>query len=243
MVNPKLRKRLIDSIEFLRKMDFFKDYSNLSSEEILEKIFSGEIDYRPQWFAEEWTEEEWRKKREEGRTWGQLLKRSLEEHEESWMKASNLKVDLKLASFDTKRVFAEEPETFISYGICKILLKKLSRISRGVFNPTDVREEIVEWSGKPPLALEEVLRGMCHDAGRIFRMFFKFGGKDYLAEFYSDRDFLYLDPAVKKINELIKDTGYQYYRLYGPDEDITYAVFLSDEVEKLKKRHWHLSLL
>ncbi|MEM2783612.1 MAG: hypothetical protein QXF09_02165, partial [Nitrososphaerota archaeon] len=32
------RKRFIDSIEFLRKMGFFKKYSNLTSEEIFEKI-------------------------------------------------------------------------------------------------------------------------------------------------------------------------------------------------------------
>ncbi len=38
MVNPKLRKRLVDSIEYLRKMGFFQNYSDLSSEEILKKI-------------------------------------------------------------------------------------------------------------------------------------------------------------------------------------------------------------
>jgi hypothetical protein len=39
-MKPELRKRLIDSIEFLRKMGFFQDYSSLHSEEILEKIFN-----------------------------------------------------------------------------------------------------------------------------------------------------------------------------------------------------------
>ncbi|MGC8831671.1 MAG: hypothetical protein ACP5PQ_03730 [Thermoproteota archaeon] len=52
-MDPGLRKRLIDSMEYLRKMDFFKDYSNLTSEEILEMIFNGEIDYSTQWFLEE----------------------------------------------------------------------------------------------------------------------------------------------------------------------------------------------
>jgi hypothetical protein len=43
-MNPELRKRFIDSINCLRRMGFFQDYSNLTSEEILEKIFSGETD-------------------------------------------------------------------------------------------------------------------------------------------------------------------------------------------------------
>lgn len=41
MVNLELRKRFVDSIEHIRKMDFFKDHSNLSSVKILEKIFGG----------------------------------------------------------------------------------------------------------------------------------------------------------------------------------------------------------
>ncbi|MEM3466049.1 MAG: hypothetical protein QXU11_10690 [Thermoproteota archaeon] len=49
MVNPELKKRFIDSIDYLRKMDFFKDYSNLSSEEILERIFDGMISYPTRW--------------------------------------------------------------------------------------------------------------------------------------------------------------------------------------------------
>ncbi|MBO3841498.1 MAG: hypothetical protein FGF48_03675 [Candidatus Brockarchaeota archaeon] len=53
MVNPKVKKRLINSLDYLRKMNFFKDYSNLTSEEILEKIFSGEIGYKNWWGEKE----------------------------------------------------------------------------------------------------------------------------------------------------------------------------------------------
>ncbi|MEM2058756.1 MAG: hypothetical protein QXO76_10970 [Thermoproteota archaeon] len=42
-MNPELRKRFIDSIDYLRKMDFFKNYSKLSLEEISEQIFDGEM--------------------------------------------------------------------------------------------------------------------------------------------------------------------------------------------------------
>jgi hypothetical protein len=37
-MKPELRKRLIDSIEYLRKMGFFEDYSNLTSNEIYRRI-------------------------------------------------------------------------------------------------------------------------------------------------------------------------------------------------------------
>ncbi|MBO3753879.1 MAG: hypothetical protein FGF53_03255 [Candidatus Brockarchaeota archaeon] len=55
MINPELKKRFVDSIEYLRKMDFFKDYSSLTSVEIFNKILNGEMDYGFWW-------EEWEKK-------------------------------------------------------------------------------------------------------------------------------------------------------------------------------------
>ncbi|MEM3390381.1 MAG: hypothetical protein QW491_13385 [Thermoproteota archaeon] len=92
-MNPQLRKRFIDSIEYLRRMDFFKDYSNLSSEEIFDRILSGEISYETHWFAEEWSKEERRKMKEED-----IRKRPLEEmfeeREEHWMKASDFEFGL-----------------------------------------------------------------------------------------------------------------------------------------------------
>ncbi|MEM2088015.1 MAG: hypothetical protein QXF52_04995 [Thermoproteota archaeon] len=243
-MNPELRKCFIDSIEYLRKMDFFQDYSNLTSEKILDKILSREMDYETQWFVEKWPEEEQRKGRKEGRTHGQILKEWIEEsreHEEYWMKASSFEVDLKMASFDIKRVFVEDPETVIEEGMCKMLLKKLSRISRGVFNPSYIKEEILEWRGNPPPALKAVLGEWCHHVGCIFKVYFEFKGKEQMAEFYSDGDFLYMDPAIKMMNELIKDTGYQYYHIYDLDY-ITYAVFSNDEAEKMTKRGWKIYL-
>ncbi|MEM2088863.1 MAG: hypothetical protein QXF52_09390 [Thermoproteota archaeon] len=242
MMNPELRKRFVGSIEYLRKMDFFKDYSNLSSEEILERIFRGEIDYGVDWFVEEWPEEKWRKER----THGQILKEWIEkskEHEEYWMKASDFKVDLEMASFDIKRIFIEDPEAVIREGICKMLLKKLSRISRGVFNPRYIKEEILEWDEEPPPALKEEFGDQySRYGGFVFKVYFEFREREHLVEFYSIRDYLHMNPAMKRINELIKDTGYQYYRLHDDIEDITFVVFSNDEVEKLKERGWRLSL-
>ncbi|MEM3523554.1 MAG: hypothetical protein QXU11_09680 [Thermoproteota archaeon] len=227
MVNPELRRRLINSLNYLRGMDFFKDYSDLSSEEILDKIFSGEIDYETKWFVEELPKEE-RKKDREG-----IPGSSFEEHEEYWMKASDSEIDLKLAFFDIKRVFVEDPETVIERGICKILFKKLARISMGFFKPTYVRERMVKWKWEPPPGLGKAY----YDTGFIFKVHFRFGGEEHLTEFYSDGDYINLNPVVKKINELIKDTGYQYY-CPGNSDHIVYVVLSSIEVEKLKKRGW-----
>lgn len=61
VVNPKIRKRFIDSIEYLREMGFFKRYSRLSSDESLERILERKIDYYYWW--EEWDREKKRLRR------------------------------------------------------------------------------------------------------------------------------------------------------------------------------------
>ncbi|MBO3839626.1 MAG: hypothetical protein QXN75_01855 [Thermoproteota archaeon] len=234
MMNPELRRRFVNSIEYLRRMDFFNDYSNLSSEEIFDKILTGEIDYSTQWFVEKWPEEEQKKKREEGWTYGQILKKSLEErkeHMEYWMKASDSRIDLEMAFFDRKRVFVEDWEIEASDGMGISLMKKLARIARGLFNPTDIREE---W--------ERNIRIRGYDEKVRCKVFFKFRGEEHSVDFTNHGEVLITDPAVKKINELISDTGYQYYRLHNDIDYIVYAVFSNEEVEKLKERRWELSL-
>ncbi len=52
MIDPGLERRFVSSIEYLRRMNFFKEYFDLTSEEIFEKILNGEIDYETKWFAE-----------------------------------------------------------------------------------------------------------------------------------------------------------------------------------------------
>jgi hypothetical protein len=63
-------------------MGFFEDYSNLSSEGILEKILNGEIDYTIFWYSD--GEEGIREKREWGiRPHGVFLIEYAAEHEDS----------------------------------------------------------------------------------------------------------------------------------------------------------------
>ncbi|MCX8182790.1 MAG: hypothetical protein N3D12_06710, partial [Candidatus Methanomethyliaceae archaeon] len=106
VMNPELRKRFIDSIEYLKKLDFFQDYSHLSSEEILEKIFSGEINYMYWW-------REWGKERHPAPLWGRILRKSIERDENSWMKSSNAEIDYCIIPFDTKRAIEEDIETML----------------------------------------------------------------------------------------------------------------------------------
>ncbi|MCX8184127.1 MAG: hypothetical protein N3F08_06905, partial [Crenarchaeota archaeon] len=51
-----VRERFIESIEYLRKMGFFEEYVNLSSEEIFERVKE-----RAGWVVS-WKEDEWKRK-------------------------------------------------------------------------------------------------------------------------------------------------------------------------------------
>jgi hypothetical protein len=215
-LDPEIRERLINSMDFLRRMGFFEDYSNLSSWEILEKIFSGEINYSSLWYIE------W-----DSRPYGASLRKNATEHKEEYMEKSDAEIDYKLVPFDIKRFFIESREIEAKKGMGIALIKKLARISRGVFNPTNIREE---WNWK------------YNERGDVrCRVFFKFRGKEHYVDFTSYGEALVMEPAVWKINELIKDTGYQYYSA-SYSEWINYVVLTKEEAEKLKERGWRLSL-
>ncbi|MEM3466048.1 MAG: hypothetical protein QXU11_10695 [Thermoproteota archaeon] len=165
------------------------------------------------------------------------MKESLEEREEYWMKEANdFRVDLRLAFFDTKRVFVEDAETDVLEGMGIALMKKLVRISRGVFNPTGMKESWSRWRGQPP---PEVKKYFYCNYGYWSKcnVFFEFRDEEYAADFYCEGDWLLADLAVKRINELIRDMGYQYYEVR--EEYIVYVVLSEDEAEKLRKeRGW-----
>lgn len=137
MAGPKVRERFIDSLNYLRKMDFFKDYSNLTSEEILNKIFYNEINYASGWNYEEPSisppHNVW-----EPIPHGFYLQCSIEEKPEHWVGASDFEIDLDLIPFDTKRVVVEPSETWIDDNMGPAMLRRLARISRGVFRPTNI---------------------------------------------------------------------------------------------------------
>jgi len=230
-LNPKIRRRLINSMRFLRKMGFFEDYSDLSSGEILEKIFSGEIDYAINWEDRLWDEPK-----------SAFLKKALEKHEEEFLKRKIAEIDYDLVLFDNKRFVVQDWKIVPDEGMGVGLFKKLVRISRGVFNPTDIREEFSEWNREkgddklPPLVKKQLPD--LHNWGTYVKVFFKFRGKEHLGEFYTNGKYLHTDPLVEKINELIRDTGYQYYSI--AIEDINYFVASKEEAKRLKRRGWRL---
>ncbi|MEM2554235.1 MAG: hypothetical protein QXW69_03015 [Nitrososphaerota archaeon] len=183
-----IRKRFIDSIEFLRKMDFFKKYSNLTSEEIFEKMKKEyHIDLR------------------------------------RWIKRSTFEIDRYLATEDEDRIWIQDTETLLDKGVEIEFLNNLARISRGVFQPTYIRSE---WSEK--------------DNYTKCRVYFNYMNKEDFIDFIWDYDFLDISHAINKINEMIKNTGYQYYEIQIDDQRMLLTVLTNEEVKKLKERGWKI---
>ncbi|MEM3389003.1 MAG: hypothetical protein QW491_06270 [Thermoproteota archaeon] len=218
-MNQKIKKRLVDSLDYLRRMNFFKDYSNLSSEEILERIFRNEINYACSW----WFEEPNPSFSEISKPipHGFYLLETTEEDWRHWMKKSDFEIDRLLIPFDTKRVMVEDAETMISNDMGTAILKRLVRISRGIFQPTNVSnrwmfQERYKW--------------------KIQEVSFDFKGKRHCIQIVLCHDFLE-DIGLRELNELIEDTGYQYYRV--KDDYITVVILTKGEAEKLEKeRGW-----
>lgn len=245
MVNPELRKRFVDSIEYLRKMDFFRDYPDLSSEEILEKIFGGEMNYEYWW--KECSERSRRKRRRspdfynslraedlyglallrEDIPRGVILRGSLEEYEDIWIKKGDAQIDYKMISFDTKRTVIEDPETaLLTENLGITMLKRLARISREVFQPTNINSR---WMVTPEYkwAIQEVS--------------FDFEGERYGIQIVLRDDYL-IDIGLKELNKILKDTRYQYYQIKY--EDIIVVMLTEEEAEKLRKeRGWEFVYL
>ncbi|MBO3809704.1 MAG: hypothetical protein FGF50_08950 [Candidatus Brockarchaeota archaeon] len=212
-MKPELRKRLVDSIEYLRKMDFFEDYSGLTSEEILNKILWGKIRYWISWWGEE-----------RRISHGEWDVRAINKRWRHYLKASDFEIDYLLILFDAKRVVLEEPETVPDDKIGVAMLNRLARISRGIFQPTNVS---ARWLTpyKSKWLIQEVS--------------FDFKGKRHSIEIVLDRDWIE-DMGLRELNKFIEDTGYQYYKLKEAFiELITVVVLKEEEAEKLKEeRGW-----
>lgn len=204
------RERFIDSIEYLRKMGFFKEYSNLTSEEIFEKIREGSISLK--YFG-------------------------LKEVEERWAKKSVFEIDVLVSIYDRKRIWGKDMEMpYIGRGLAKEIFEGIIAISRGVFQPTDVEEEWLERESK----INFTLRGMrCFHESKIH---FTFRGRRHMIRFRFYEDFLQINDVMREINDLIKDTGHQYYKILDGDQAVFAVVLTEEEADKLiKERGWRLS--
>jgi len=213
VVNPKLRKRFIDSIEYLRGMNFFNDYSDLSSEEIFERILRGEIGYQFSW---------WEEDKDKDLHPGLHLFLDVRKSWKSWMKASDFEIDRKLVCFDTKRVVVEDVETEVSDKMGIAILNRLARISRGIFQPMNISSK---WIVRP------------ENKWSIQEVSFDFKGERHNVEIVLRYDYI-IDMGIHELNELIEDTGYQYYHIEHGDL-IMVVVLTKGEAEKLEKeRGW-----
>lgn len=156
---------------------------------------------------------------------GPSLLMSIKDRQKYWMDASDFKIDLLLIPFDTKRVVREDVETDVDDNIGMAILNRLTRISRGVFQPTNI-----SWRWLTPLESKWLVQEVSFD----------FKGKRHSIEIALQYDYI-MDMGLKELNNLIEDTGYQYYRV--KDDYITIVVLTKEEVKRLREeRGWRLEL-
>lgn len=194
------RKRFIESVEYLRKMNFFEEYHNLTSEEIFEKLNAR----MPPGYLES------------------------KEVEEEWKKRSIFEADRYVAIHDNKRVWAKDVEIGVFYpGVCTEILKDVAAVSRGVFEPANIKEKFP--AENPSKGLWEVeTRFKLKDSRQIIR-------------FYFCSDTLLVRPLIIKINKLIRNSGYQYYEILSCDQVALLVVLTQEEARKLEgERDWKL---
>jgi len=187
-----VEQRFIESITYLRKLGFFEDYSDLTSEEIFEKM------------------------REES-----LMLKNLKE--EDWINESTFEIDSFIAIHDLKRVWGRdlEFEHIPSLEDEMELLKDLAEISRGIFQPTDMKEWKDDWGCRA--------------------IHFTFNDRRYVVGFRYYDDFLDLKYLLSQLNEIINGTGYKYYLIGGGGQYAFLVVLTPEEVKKLmKERGWKL---
>jgi hypothetical protein len=115
-----VRERFINSIEYLRKLGFFEEYSNLTSEEIFEKVKGWS-----RWVS--WDEKEWEK--------------DSDFNVDRYALAIDSKRSLSL--------LIKWDDTFYPEKRCAETLEKLASFSRGAFQPTGIEyEEVKEWTDR-----------------------------------------------------------------------------------------------
>jgi hypothetical protein len=231
------KRRIISSLDRLRRLGFFEDYSNLTSEELFEKIRNGEL-------GREWPGP-WESIEEAKRllvgardlvedggktrilTTEETAEKEYKDTIERLMELADFEIDYAMMMYDTKRVIKRSAEVKPEYrGRGLEFFEELVRISRGMFNPDEVKEEM--W-------WESILKEDEHGYESLHTYIpirFKFRGKEYLVKILFKDECMYPDIAVKQINELIKDTGYQYYISYQY-EDILLLMLTEEEAKKL----------
>lgn len=126
-----------------------------------------------------------------------------------------------LIPFDTKKVMVEETEAWIDDGMGEAILRRIARISGGIFQPTSI-----SWRWLTPAGSKWSIQEVSFD----------FKGRRHRAELALRHDYIE-DMGLREINELIEDTGYQYYSV--KDEWIIIVILRKEEAEKLRReRGW-----
>lgn len=126
--------------------------------------------------------------------------------------------DLYLLQEDKDRVWLEDWDLEVSKGKGAYVatLNQWSKISRGAFQPSDIKET---WET---------------DKGPITVSFMLNGHKQVIHPEYEDG---YIDTygVLKQINDMIKASGYQFAEAYNDDDDVIVTVLKADEQAKLQQ--------
>lgn len=126
--------------------------------------------------------------------------------------------DLRLLKFDQSRIWWEDTEADVYNGANRYVevLDQWSKISQGSFQPKDINE--VWESDHGPITVS-----------------FKLDGQIYqiTPEYYED----YLDTTVlRKINDIIKNSGYQFKQLETDDQTAFILVVATSEIDRINKQ-------
>lgn len=208
-----VRERFINSIECLRELGFFEDYSGRSSEEIFERISEGDI-----------------------------LLSDLDKKEEKWAKESDFEIDVLIASKDKKRVWwGFDYDELPNPGVGLKYLNGLASISRGVFQPKNAREEYKLYKDEYGLDVGYCKVYFIFEKKVFTLRGEKIMEEEKMLEFpWSEVHRWEFRHAMNELNRLIEHTGYQYYQILCPDMYL-FVVLKPWEARKLDgEREWEL---
>ena len=184
MTAEQKKKWRVGTVKFYRELGFFSEYGDLPDEKLASKLNS-------------------------------LYRKKTGDSIDPTVPSEEI-AEFELLSLDESRFWMSELETDIFPGekYYADLVEKLGKISRGVFNPTDITET---WeSEKGPIHVEFTANGVRHCLQPKY-----------------DRDWLDTDFLIK-MEDFFKGTGYEL--VIHMDDPIAAMVLTPDEKKKIRRR-------
>ena len=183
--SAKIQNWVLEAVQYYHALDFFTDYHHLSNEAIVNEIVN------------------------------QPLRGNVGKLFDSSYRPSKERVDIDLLSWDTQRVWWGDTECDVAFDneIYEMKLEEWSQISRGVFQPEDIREYWKTETG--PIWLEFTLNKQSH---RI--------------ELEYNDDWLDLN-LLTQVNCIISETDYQFVSYATHDQSLCLMVLNDAEKQRI----------